>query len=79
MTGNIIGVIILIIFAVLVLVASEAIRKIGSFSTEFTRKFVHIGVSHLWLIAMFLIDDIRYALIPLEGIYSKYLLMEEQV
>ncbi len=64
LTGNIIGVIISIIFVVLVLVASEAIRKIGSFSTEFTRKFVHIGVSHWWLIAMFLIDDIRYALIP---------------
>lgn len=64
MISNVIGVIISIVFVVVILVVSELIRKIGNFSTEFTRKFVHIGVSHWWLIAMFLIEDIRYALIP---------------
>jgi uncharacterized protein (TIGR00297 family) len=62
--GDVTGVIISMIFVVLVLVISEVIRKMGRFSTEFTRKFVHIGVSHWWIVAMILIEDIRYAIIP---------------
>jgi uncharacterized protein (TIGR00297 family) len=62
--GELVGVVISIFFVAIVLVLSELIRRLGKFSTEFTRKFVHIGVSHWWLVAMFLIGDIRYALIP---------------
>lgn len=64
MYENIKGVILSIIFVILVLVISEVIRKMGRFSAEFTRKFIHIGVSHWWLIAMFFIKDIGYAIIP---------------
>ena len=64
MFGELVGVVISIFFVAIVLVLSELIRRLGKFSTEFTRKFVHIGVSHWWLVAMFLIGDIRYALIP---------------
>ena len=64
MFGDVTGVIISMVFVVLVLVVSEGIRKMGRFSTEFTRKFVHIGVSHWWIVAMLLIKDIRYAIIP---------------
>jgi len=62
--GDITGVILSMIFVVIILVISEVIRKIGKFSTEFTRKFIHIGVSHWWIVAMFFIKDIRYAIIP---------------
>ncbi|MDD4570746.1 MAG: DUF92 domain-containing protein [Tepidanaerobacteraceae bacterium] len=64
MFTDVTGVIISMIFVVLVLIASEVIRRIGSFSTEFTRKFIHIGVSHWWIVAMCYIKDIRYAIIP---------------
>ena len=64
MFGDAVGVIISIFFVAIVLVLSELIRKLGNFDTEFTRKFVHIGVSHWWLVAMYFIDDMRYALVP---------------
>jgi len=62
--GDIIGLIISIVFVFLVIIVSELLRKTGDFNEEFTRKFVHIGVAHWWIVAMFLINDIRYALIP---------------
>lgn len=64
MFGDVVGVIISILFVAIVLVLSELIRRLGRFKTEFTRKFVHIGVSHWWLVAMFLIKDMCYAIIP---------------
>lgn len=64
MAGDIKGVIISIAFVFLVIVVSELLRKRGGYNEEFTRKFVHIGVAHWWIVAMFLIKDICYALIP---------------
>lgn len=64
MFSDITGVIISMVFVVSVLIISEAIRKMGRFPTEFTRKFIHIGVSHWWIVAMYFINDIRYAVIP---------------
>lgn len=61
---EVVAVIISIIFVFAVIFVSELIRKVKGFSTEFTRKFVHIGVSHWWFVAMFLIKDLWYALIP---------------
>jgi uncharacterized protein (TIGR00297 family) len=58
------GVIVSILFVFSIIIVSEILRKAGRFGSEFTRKFVHIGVSHWWLLAMLLIDDMRYALIP---------------
>jgi len=62
--NEITGVIISILFVFAVIFISEAIRKLKGLSVEFTRKFVHIGVSHWWIIAMLLIKNIWYALIP---------------
>ena len=64
MFNDVTGVILSIVFVFLIVVASELIRKLGKYSTEFTRKFIHIGVSHWWIVAMYLIRDIRYAIIP---------------
>ena len=54
MFGDITGVILSMIFVVIILVFRSD-QKIGKFSTEFTRKFIHIGVSHWWIVAMFLL------------------------
>lgn len=64
MVRDLIGVVISIAFVFLILIVSETIRKRGHFSKEFTRKFVHIGVAHWWIVAMYLIRDLRYAVIP---------------
>ena len=58
------GMIISIVFVFAVILVSEVLRKVCKLGNEFTRKFVHIGVSHWWIAAMFLISDIRYAVIP---------------
>jgi uncharacterized protein (TIGR00297 family) len=63
-TGDLAGVLISIVFVFAVILASEILRKIGNFGNEFTRKFIHIGVAHWWIVAMYLIDGIWYALIP---------------
>lgn len=64
MHNDITGVILSMVFVAIVIIVSELIRKMGRFTTEFTRKFIHIGVSHWWIVAMYLIEDMRYALIP---------------
>lgn len=64
MAKDLTGMIISIVFVFAVILASEILRKIWNLGSEFTRKFVHIGVSHWWIAAMLLIDDMRYALIP---------------
>jgi len=58
------GMIVSIVFVFTVILASEILRKVGNLGNEFTRKFVHIGVSHWWIVAMLLMDDMRYAVIP---------------
>jgi len=71
--GDVVGVIISIFFVAIILALSELIRKLSKFDTEFTRKFVHIGVSHWWLVAMFLIKDMRFALIaPVIFVFLNY-------
>lgn len=64
MNNNIIGTILSIGFVVLVIAASEGLKKGVKLNNEATRKFIHIGVSHWWLVAMILISDIKYAVIP---------------
>lgn len=64
MSRDLAGMIISILFVFAVIMTSELLRKICKLGTEFTRKFVHIGVCHWWIVAMLLMDDVRYALIP---------------
>jgi len=62
--NEIIGVIVSILFVFIVIFISEVIRKVKALSEEFTRKLIHIGVSHWWILAMFLIKGLWFALIP---------------
>lgn len=64
MTKDLAGVLISICFVFVVILVSEILRKIGNYGNEFTRKFIHIGVAHWWIVAMYFIDVIQYALIP---------------
>lgn len=58
------GVIISILFVFVFVLFSEILRRKLNFSPEFTRKLVHIGVSHWWILAMVFIQQKKYALIP---------------
>lgn len=58
------GMLLSILFVFGVIIISEVLRKVGKLGGESTRKFIHIGVSHWWLAAMYLIEGMGYALVP---------------
>jgi len=62
---NIFGVIISFIFVFTIIGISEVLKKKGILSVEGSRKFVHVGVSNWWLLAMYMIPNYIFALIPL--------------
>jgi len=62
---NIFGVIISFIFVFTIIGISEVLKKKGILSVEGSRKFVHVGVSNWWLLAMYIIPNYIFALIPL--------------
>ena len=62
---NIFGVIISFIFVFTIIGISEVLKKKGILSVEGSRKFVHVGVSNWWLLAMHMIPNYIFALIPL--------------
>ncbi|WDV47493.1 DUF92 domain-containing protein [Clostridiaceae bacterium M8S5] len=77
---DIIGVIISIFFVIIVIVFSEILKKSCNWGKEATRKFVHIGVAHWWLVAMYCIDNIYYAAIPpMIFIILNYISYEKQL
>ncbi len=47
-----------------VIIASEILVKVLRLPKEESRKLVHIGVSHWWLLAMFTFSSWRWAIIP---------------
>ena len=62
---NIIGVIISFIFVFSIIGISEVLKKKNILSVEGSRKFVHVGVSNWWILAMYMIPNYIFALIPL--------------
>ncbi|MBS4539601.1 DUF92 domain-containing protein [Clostridium sp. D2Q-11] len=64
MSSNLIGLIISFIFVFMILILGEILNRFTNADEEFNRKFVHIGVSNWWIVAMFLIDNMYYAMIP---------------
>lgn len=55
---NIIGIFVSIVFLFGIIYLSTYISKVGN---ELSRKFVHIGVCHWWIIAMIFFDHVIYA------------------
>lgn len=64
MTNSIIGMGLSISFVFIVIIISEILKRTVNLGIEATRKFIHIGVSHWWIIAMIFIPDIKYAAVP---------------
>lgn len=64
MVNDIAGTALSILFVILIIFISEILRKKGVCNSEGTRKFIHIGVSHWWLISIPLIRDVKFAILP---------------
>lgn len=62
--NNIAGIIISFLFTFSIIGISTIMTKQGVLSRENSRKFVHIGVSNWWIIAMIFFDNPIYAAIP---------------
>lgn len=58
------GMLLSILFVFVIIFCSEFLKSKMKWSNEATRKFIHVGVSHWWVFAMFFISEIQYALIP---------------
>lgn len=72
--NNIIGIIISFLFVILLIVISSLLGKKKILSNEGTRKFIHIGVSNWWIIAMYYFDNKFYAsVVPFVFIITNYL------
>lgn len=64
--SNIYGFIVSTLFVLLILAISLVAQKKALFSEETTRKFVHIGVSNYWFIAMhFFTNNIWASIVPI--------------
>ncbi len=62
--NNIIGLILSLLLTGGVIFISTILQKAGYVGDEGARKFVHIGVSNWWIIAMIFFDNIWFAIIP---------------
>lgn len=62
--SNIVGIIISFLFTFSIIGISTIMTKQGILSGEGSRKFVHIGVSNWWIIAMIFFNNPFYAAIP---------------
>lgn len=59
--NNVYGVLSATVFIIIILIISIFFEKRSIFSEEGTRKFVHIGVSNYWFIAMYFFDSPYWA------------------
>lgn len=57
------GIVISFAFVFAVIGVAQTFLKLGWFSASVTRKVVHIGVAHWWLVAMAVLPSLGYALI----------------
>ncbi len=64
MTNNILGIIASFLLIAVVIAISTILQKLKILSSEGSRKFIHIGVAHCWIIVMILFDNMWLACIP---------------
>lgn len=62
--NNILGLIVSYVFIFVVIGISTILQKKNVLKDEGARKFIHIGVAHWWIIAMFFFDNVYFAIIP---------------
>ena len=62
--NNIWGLIASYVFIFVIIGISTVLQKKGLLKDEGARKFIHIGVSNWWIIAMIFFDSVYFAMIP---------------
>ncbi|MCF0147551.1 MAG: phosphatidate cytidylyltransferase [Clostridium sp.] len=78
--NNLMGIIISILFVFLIIGASSSLTKFNLLSNEGSRKFIHIGVSNWWIIAMIFFDNNIYAaIVPALFVIINYISYKKQV
>jgi len=78
--NNIVGIVVSIIFVFLIIGISSLLTKFKLLSNEGSRKFIHIGVSNWWIIAMiFFNSNIYAAIVPGLFVIVNYISYKKQV
>ncbi len=78
--NNISGILISIIFVFLIIGTASLMKKLNILSTEGSRKFIHIGVSNWWIIAMIFFDNnISAAIVPGLFVIINYISYKKQI
>lgn len=75
-----VGILISIIFVFLIIGVSSLMKKLNILSNEGSRKFIHIGVSNWWIIAMIFFDNnISAAIVPGLFVIINYISYKKQI
>lgn len=78
--NNITGILVSIIFVFLIIGMSSLMKKLNILSNEGSRKFIHIGVSNWWIIAMIFFDNnISAAIVPGLFVIINYISYKKQI
>ena len=78
--NNILGIIVSFIFVFIIIGISTFLSNKGLLSNEGSRKFIHIGVSNWWIIAMTFFSNAIYAsIVPLAFVLINYISYKKQI
>ena len=78
--NNVLGIIVSIVFVFLIIGISSLLTKFNLLSNEGSRKFIHVGVSNWWIIAMiFFNNNIYAAIVPALFVIINYISYKKQV
>jgi phytol kinase len=78
--SNVIGIIVSYFFVFLIIFFSTSFSNNRILSSEGSRKFIHIGVSNWWIIAMIFFDNPFYAsIVPFSFVIINYISYKKQV
>lgn len=78
--NNVFGIIFSIIFVFLIIGVSSILTRFNLLSNEGSRKFIHIGVSNWWIIAMIFFNNNIYAsIVPALFVVINYISYKKQV
>lgn len=78
--NNIYGILVSIVFVLLVIGAATVLSKHNKLSAEGSRKFIHIGVSNWWIVAMLFYTNPYYAaVVPAIFVVVNYISYKQQL
>jgi phytol kinase len=78
--SNLLGIMVSFIFVILLIAVSTIMFSKGKLSNEGSRKFIHIGVSNWWIIAMLFFSDRIFAcIVPAAFIMINYISYKKQI